>query len=625
MKNKFLLMCLFLFAVLAVPAAYADNMEELSTYFEIRDTIQLMNDEMENALKSPDTVSLFDEKDIELKIESFIGFMKHRVSVYASSDSKLKFHYIKKLDNLLHNTSNLFAQARPVIQLKRDAKSNKQSNPIPPVSYSTITHPYFDSIDFRTLASREPLSDDPKEIKAVAVVPVAEKKPENKKKEDLQAAPVLPKDVAPATTENAKPSSNSNNKANDSKNAVVAKPSTDKPTVAAKPAAKATVPAKPSTDKPTVAAKPAEKTTVSAKSSTDKATVITKPVETAKTAVADKKSEQEVKPVITDNTPAITGDFMRPMAIMIENHNQARPQSGLYKADVLYEIPVEGGITRFMGLFTQMPGLVGPVRSCREYFVDRALEVDALYVHCGGSPMGYAYISKSKIRSIDEIKNSPPFFRDKVRKAPHNLYGNGDAIYKYMAKRVDMRVTTKPIPLSYGIRTESGEANGDYLKINYHGNYNVVCKYENGVYHRYMNNILHLDRETQKPLEASAIVLQTAAMRVVDSVGRQEISFIGSGSAWIFENGHRTKVTWYKASPREKTVYIDKNGNEYLFAEKGQVWVQVISPNHKIFFEPVKETAKPAVKPAVKDSQKRAEKSAKESAETKAKAGSTKS
>ncbi len=590
MKNKFLLMCLFLLAVLAMPVAHADNMEELSTYFEIRDTIQLMNDEMENALKSPDTVSLFDEKDIELKIESFIGFMKHRVSVYASSDSKLKFHYIKKLDNLLRDTSNLFAQARPVIQLKRESKSNKQTNPIPPVSYSTITHPYFDSIDFRTLASREPLSDDPKEIKAVAVVPVAEKKPENKKKEDLQAAPVLPKVVNPTPAEAVKPSSDSKNKTNDGKNAV--------------------------------AAKPAEKTTVPAKSSTDKATVTTKSVETAKTDVADKKSEQEVKPVIASNTPVITGDFMRPMAIMIENHNQARPQSGLYKADVLYEIPVEGGITRFMGLFTQMPGLVGPVRSCREYFVDRALEVDALYVHCGGSPMGYAYIAKSKIRSVDEIKNSPPFFRDKVRKAPHNLYGNGDAIYKYMAKRVDMRVTTKPIPLSYGIRTEAGEANGDYLKINYHGNYNVVCKYENGVYHRYMNNILHLDRETQKPLEASAIVLQTAAMRVVDSVGRQEISFIGSGSAWIFENGHRTKVTWYKASPREKTVYIDKNGNEYLFAEKGQVWVQVISPNHKIFFEPVKETAKPAVK----GTQKPTEKSAKDSAETKTtKAGTTKS
>ena len=99
-----------------------------------------------------------------------------------------------------------------------------------------------------------------------------------------------------------------------------------------------------------------------------------------------------------------------------------------------------------------------------------------------------------------------------------------------------MRVNTKPIPLSYGVRGEGGEAVGDYLRINYHGNYNVVCKYENGVYHRYMNNILHLDRETQKPLEASAIVLQTAAMRVVDSVGRQEISFIGSGTAWIFEH-----------------------------------------------------------------------------------------
>lgn len=608
MKNKFLLLCLLLSVVLTMPVANADNMEELSTYFEIRDTIMLMNSEMENALKTPDDISLFDEKDIELKIESFIGFMKNRVNVYASSDSKLKFHYVKKLDNLLHETSSLFAQAKPVIQLKRDAKTVKQTNPIPPVSYSTITHPYFDSIDFRTLASREPLSDDPKDIKDAATIPVENKKPadkktenkknENKKEEKLPVAPVLPKSVAPVTAEAPKAApAPANKKTDDSKKAAVTqKPATEKNTVSEKPA---------ETKKTAEAKKPVEGK---------------KPAEAEKTVVADTKTPEVVKPVVTSNTPVITGDFMRPMAIMIENHNQARPQSGLYKADVLYEIPVEGGITRFMGLFTQMPGLVGPVRSCREYFVDRALEVDALYVHCGGSPMGYAYIAKSKIRSVDEIKNSPPFFRDKVRKAPHNLYGTGEAIYKYMAKRVDMRVNTKPIPLSYGVRGEGGEAVGDYLRINYHGNYNVVCKYENGVYHRYMNNILHLDRETQKPLEASAIVLQTAAMRVVDSVGRQEISFIGSGTAWIFENGQRTKVTWYKAAPREKTVYIDSNGNEYLFADKGQVWVQVISPNHKVFFEPVKETAKPAAKPAAKPVAKPAAKAA----ETNTKTGTAK-
>ncbi|MBR4330636.1 MAG: DUF3048 C-terminal domain-containing protein, partial [Candidatus Riflebacteria bacterium] len=235
------------------------------------------------------------------------------------------------------------------------------------------------------------------------------------------------------------------------------------------------------------------------------------------------------------------------------------------------------------------------------------LEVDALYVHCGGSPMGYAYLAKSKIRSIDEIKNSPPFFRDKIRKAPHNLYGTGEAIYKYMSKRTDMRVKAQPVPLSYGIRGELGKEAGDYLRINYHGNYTLVIKYENGVYHRYMNNILHLDRETKKPLDASAVVLQIASMKTVDAIGRQEISFIGSGSAYILEKGKRTKVTWHKTAPRNKTVYIDENGVEYLFPENGQVWVQVVSPSHKIFFEPVKESkekAKAEVKTEVKKKSK---------------------
>ncbi len=71
-------------------------------------------------------------------------------------------------------------------------------------------------------------------------------------------------------------------------------------------------------------------------------------------------------------------------------------------------------------------------------------------------------------------------------------------------------------------------------------------------------------------------------MKVVDKVGRQEISFIGSGDAFILEDGKITKVTWHKESPNSVTVYKYKNGKEYLFPEKGQIWVQVISPTHKI-------------------------------------------
>ena len=535
------------------------SIEELHNYFEIRDTIKLMNDEMRKGLESQNLPSLFDENEIEFKLESFISFMKNRVSVYAASDSKLRFHYVKKLNTLLDETSSLLYEARPLIKAKREAKLNQKEPVVPPVSYSTITHPYFDSIDFRTLASREPINGD---YTVINPIPVETKKKSDKEKSDKKQE--KPKEEP-----------------------VVAKKEEKQPEKVAE-----TKPEKPIE----TVAKPVE----------EKKTEPAKQEETKKeTVVTTEKPKEETNKVIKPVTQPTGEGYMRPLAIMIENHNQARPQSGLYAADIVYEMPVEGGITRFMGLYTKLPGLIGPVRSCREYFVDRALEVDALYVHCGGSPMGYAYLAKSKIRSIDEIKNSPPFFRDKIRKAPHNLYGTGEAIYKYMSKRTDMRMKTQPVPLSYGIRGELGKEAGDYLRINYHGNYTLVIKYENGVYHRYMNNILHLDRETKKPLDASAVVLQVASMRTVDAIGRQEISFIGSGTAWILEKGKRTKVTWHKAGPRNKTVYIDENGVEYLFPENGQVWVQVVSPSHKTFFEPVKES-KEAAKPAPKVDTKKA-------------------
>ena len=122
------------------------------------------------------------------------------------------------------------------------------------------------------------------------------------------------------------------------------------------------------------------------------------------------KTQPEVASASRVITGPITGPI-RPMAIMIENHRLARPQTGLNEANIVYEIPVEGGITRFMGIYNKIPGVVGPIRSCREYFVDRALEVSALYVHCGGSPKGYQYLASSHIFSIDEIKIGKVFQR----------------------------------------------------------------------------------------------------------------------------------------------------------------------------------------------------------------------
>lgn len=588
MKNKFYILLGIVFSIFISSLGQA-SIEELSGYFEIRDTIKLMNDEMQRGLDSKNDVSLFDEDDIEFKLESFIGFMENRVKMYAASDSKLKLHYVKKLNELLEETSELYLKARPLINAKREYRLNKNEKVVSPVPYSTIEHPYFNPIDFRTLASREPLDVDHLTIRPLPSnrdnidVNIEAEKPNKDSvvlyKENNIESKYKQKSISKLEkkVEEKKKDSNANiTVINEKKDLNVVSSNNEKTEVLTKTDEKKT--SLPSSDTFFIINQPTDETS-------------------NKEKVAISSSSKELK-ADDSNVVQKENDYMRPMAIMVENHNQARPQSGLYKADLVYEIPVEGGITRFMALFTKMPGLIGPVRSCREYFVDRALEVDALYVHCGGSPMGYAYISKSKIRSIDEIKNSPPFFRDKLRKAPHNLYGNGEAIYRYMAKRVNMRVPNKPIPLSYGVREDVGTDSGYYLRINYHGNYTLEIKEENGVYHRYMNNILHLDRETKKPLDISTVILQVASMKVVDSVGRQDISFIGSGKAWIFEKGKRTSVTWHKASPRTKTTYVDGNGKEYLFSDKGQIWIQVVSPAHKIFFEPVKDVVKEVKKTA---------------------------
>lgn len=279
---------------------------------------------------------------------------------------------------------------------------------------------------------------------------------------------------------------------------------------------------------------------------------------------------------------------MRPLAVMIENHSQARPQTALDEAEVVYEIPVEGGITRFMAMFYHVPGVIGPVRSCREYFLDRALEVNALYVHCGGSPSGYAYIGKQKAFAIDEISNGAPFFRDSSRKAPHNLYTKGKDLIEVMNRKYPMQLPYQRLPLLYGPNpTSSGPANRG-VSIRYHGNYTAAFRFNPryGLYDRFMNGNQHLDRVSLKPVSPGTVVIQEAAMRVIDDKGRQEISFIGEGKAFILHGGTITPVTWKKPAVREFTRFYDQQGGQVVFSAKAPTWIQVVSPQNPVVFDP---------------------------------------
>jgi hypothetical protein len=279
---------------------------------------------------------------------------------------------------------------------------------------------------------------------------------------------------------------------------------------------------------------------------------------------------------------------MRPLAVMVENHNQARPQTGLGEAETVFEIPVEGGITRFMALFYHVIDTIGPVRSCRDYFIDRALEVNALYVHCGGSPQGYKYIAQSKVFAMDEISYSPPFFRDNTRKAPHNLYASPQKLIDHAHKRHPMQLPYQKLPFSYGATPTVGTTHNRGVSIRYHGNYSVTYRFNerSNVYDRYMNGEQHLDRVSLLPVSPGTIIVQEAAMKVIDEIGRQDITFIGQGKAWILSGGTIFRAVWRKTAPREFTRFFDEKGKPVMFSNTKPIWVQVVSPALPVVFDP---------------------------------------
>ena len=141
----------------------------------------------------------------------------------------------------------------------------------------------------------------------------------------------------------------------------------------------------------------------------------------------------------------------RPIAVMIDNHSGAWPQANLNKAYLVYEIVVEGGETRLMALFKgQNLDKIGPVRSSRHYFLDYALENDAIYVHHGWSPQAQSDISTLGVNNINGIQeSSASFWRVKDKSAPHNLFTSTDSILKIAERKGYSKTSDKKSVLNF--------------------------------------------------------------------------------------------------------------------------------------------------------------------------------
>ena len=278
---------------------------------------------------------------------------------------------------------------------------------------------------------------------------------------------------------------------------------------------------------------------------------------------------------------------------MINNHNQARPyHSGLQEAFLVYEMIVEGGITRMMAVFKdQVTARIGSVRSSRHYYLDYALENDAIYVHFGWSPQAERDIRLLGINNINGLYDSA-FWRDynlpinyehKAVTSMENI--NNVANQKGYRKEYNSTNVEEELVLNYSIdeiNIDSSEdsviANNISVPYSYYMTSSYVYDATNKYYLRYANGIEHKDYITGEQYHFKNIIITNITNYRIDSYGRQGLSNIGNGTGYFITNGYARPITWEKASRESKTVYKYLDGTE-IVVNDGNTFIQIQPTN----------------------------------------------
>ncbi len=287
----------------------------------------------------------------------------------------------------------------------------------------------------------------------------------------------------------------------------------------------------------------------------------------------------------------------RPFAVMIDNHSDAWPQAGLNQAYMVYEIVVEGGETRLMALFKGVDlDKIGPVRSARHYFIDYAMENDAIYVHFGQSPQAQSDIKKYDIDDINGIaEDGTTFWRVKDKYAPHNAVTSTEKLLE-SAKSKNYRTTsTEKSVLNYvvdEVNLEEGQV-ADTITIPHSDLQTVTYEYdeENKVYVRYARGKEQTDWETDEPVTTKNIIItfcNNYTLSDSENKGRQGLKNIGTFDGYYITNGRAIQIQCIKNARDEKTIYQDMNGNE-IKVNDGNTFVNICPTNADVEIEGVEQ------------------------------------
>ena len=277
----------------------------------------------------------------------------------------------------------------------------------------------------------------------------------------------------------------------------------------------------------------------------------------------------------------------RPYAVMINNLGAARPyHTGLQDAYLVYEIVVEGGITRYLALFKDKTNtVVGSVRSARHYYLDYVSENDAYYVHWGWSPQAQSDISTYDIDNLNGLTYvSPYFFRQRISgvNTEHTGYTNLAELPKLVDRLGYRTETNQDLLLNYSatsIEMPSTATDATEIDIKYSGSSTTSYVYDSeaNVYKQYVNDQEHTDYETKEQYTVTNIIAYQVSNTTIsgDNKNRQELNNIGSGEGYFITGGQMVPITWEKTSRSSQTVYRYQDGTE-IIVNDGNTWIHII-------------------------------------------------
>jgi len=266
--------------------------------------------------------------------------------------------------------------------------------------------------------------------------------------------------------------------------------------------------------------------------------------------------------------------------VMIENSLDARPQSGLKQAGVVFEAIAEGGITRFLALYQEeKPQLIGPVRSLRLYDIDWFVPFQASIAHVGGSLYALREVRNGSYRDLDQFFNGAYYWRSTDRYAPHNVYTSAAKLDALNQKRGYSTSSFAAWPRQDGKTAKTITAATVDTTISsslYNGHYKYNAK--TNTYTRYQNGAVHKDREKGAITPSVVIVMYVKESTVMQDGYREQITTTGRGKAYIFQNGTEQTATWSKKDQGSQLKFTDSEGKE-IALDRGQTWITAVPAN----------------------------------------------